>query len=357
MARFPAGSDGPGLGEPGLGPDWHASALAPLALLGYVLIRGCDASVLKWLQERGAATLLRTGGAEDPISFSNVFFFASLATGLVMLLLDRGRVRRQVAQFSAADHGLLIGRAGLGFLLGPIGYFMALQRLSVTSQTLLFTLTLPATAMLAWVVLREPLPPRFGLTLTLLPAGLLISRSMELPAAGAGAATGLDLLGVAWALLSVAAFAAAGVLNRVVAGKGWGMGLTIGLSSLMAALVFGAVTLLVFGPAQFLHLRWWWLMGVLLVYTGGISVGGELMLLASYRGLGAITVALWGNAVVLVALASAHLLLGEPLGPRTLLGAGLILAALLAAGRQRTGEEQPLSQGGRFKGEAPGTSR
>lgn len=117
-------------------PGVHSSALAPLALLGYVLLRGCDASVLKWLQERGAATLLRTGGAEDPISFSNVFFFASLATGLVMLLLDQGSARRQVAQFSAADHGLLIGRAGLGFLLGPIGYFMALERLSVTSQTL-----------------------------------------------------------------------------------------------------------------------------------------------------------------------------------------------------------------------------
>lgn len=331
MNRFSTGID-----QPDERPGWSPGALAPLALLGYVLIRGCDASVLKWLQERGAATLLRTAGAEDPISFSNVFFFASLATGLVMLLLDRGSVRRQLPEFSAADHRLLISRAALGFLLGPIGYFMALQRLSVASQTLLFTLTLPATAFLAKVLLREPLPPRFGLTLTLLPAGLLISRSMDPAAPGSGA--GLDPVGIAWALLSVAAFAAAGVFNRMVADKGWGMGLTIGLSSLIAALVFGAVTLLVFGPSQFLHLRWWWLMGVLLVYTGGISVGGELMLLASYRGLGAITVALWGNAVVLVALASAHLLLGEQIGSRTLLGAGLILAALLAAqpGRART---------------------
>ncbi len=326
MNRFPTGIERPG---------WSPSALAPLALLGYVLIRGCDASVLKWLQERGTATLLRTAGAEDPISFSNVFFFASLATGLVMLLLDRGSVRRQLSQFSGADHLLLISRAALGFLLGPIGYFMALQRLSVASQTLLFTLTLPATAVLARLVLGERLPPRFGLTLTLLPAGLLISRSMDLAAPGSG--RGLDTVGIAWALLSVAAFAAAGVLNRMVADKSWGMGLTIGLSSLIAALVFGAFTLLVFGPAQFLHPRWWWLMGVLLVYTGGISVGSELMLLASYRGLGAITVALWGNAVVLVALASAYLLLGEPLGSRTLLGAGLILAGLLAAQPIRTG--------------------
>lgn len=310
--------------------------LAPLALLAYVLIRGCDASVLKWLQERGAATVLRTGGAEDPISFSNVFFFASLGTGVAMLLVDRGGVRRQWPQLSMADRALLASRALLGFLLGPIAYFLALQRLSVTSQTLLFTLILPLTALLARWLLQEPLPPRFALTLVLLPAGLLISRSMEL--AGT-AGVGLDPLGVCWALLSVAAFALCGVLNRMVAGRPWGVGLTLGLSSLLAALVFGGLTLLVFGPAQFLHLRWWWLMGVLLVYTGGISVGGELMLLASYRGLGAITVAIWGNAGVLVALASAHLLLGEPLGPRTLLGAAVVLAALLAGGTAAAMEE------------------
>ncbi len=307
------------------------TTLAPLALLAYVLIRGCDASVLKWLQERGAATLLRTGGAEDPISFSNVFFFANLATGLALVLLDQGGVRRQLPSLTLSDRWLLMGRAGLGFLLGPVAYFLALQRLTVTSQTLLSTLTLPTTALLAWALLREPLPPRFGVTLVLLPVGLLISRGMEVsPAVGGGA--GLDPLGVGWALLSVGAFAGAGVMNRVVATKGWGTGLTIGLSSLAAALVFGVVTLVAFGPAQFLHLRWWWLMGVLLVYSGGISMGGELMLLASYRGLGAITVALWGNAVVLVALASAHVLLGEPLGPRTLLGAALVLMALLVAG-------------------------
>lgn len=311
------------------------NTLAPLALAAYVLIRGCDASVLKWLQERGAATWLRTGGAQDPISFSNVFFFASLATGLVMVLLDHDRVQRQLPTLTANERWLLVGRALLGFLLGPIGYFLALQRLSVTSQTLLFTLILPATALLAWGTLGEPLPKRFSLTLLLLSAGLLISRTMAMGQEPWTASLGLDPLGILWALVSVAAFAGSGVLNRLVAGKDWGVGLTIGLSSLLASLVFGLLTLLLFGPAQFLHLRWWWLMGVWLVYTGAISVGGELMLLASYRGLGAITVALWGNAAVLVALASAHLLLAEPIGPRTLVGAVLIVAALLAGGASR----------------------
>lgn len=53
------------------GPARGTPLAAPLALLAYVVIRGCDASVLKWLQERGTATLLRTGGADDPISFGN----------------------------------------------------------------------------------------------------------------------------------------------------------------------------------------------------------------------------------------------------------------------------------------------
>lgn len=313
------------------------TALAPLALLAYVLLRGCDASVLKWLQERGAATLLRTGGAEDPISFSNVFFFANLAIGLTVTLFDRKRLLGQWPQLDSADRALWIGRATLGSLLGPIGYFLALQRLSVTSQTLLFTLILPATALLARLLLGEPLPRRFGLTLVLLPAGLLISRSMQglLPSPSGG---GLDPLGVIWALMSVVAFAAAGVLNRLVADKNWGTGLTIGLSSLLASLVFGLITLLLFGPAQFLHLRWWWVMGVLLIYTAAISLGGELLLLLSYRGLGATTVALWGNGGVLVSLLSAHLLLGERLGPHTLAGAALILAALLVA-RSRASTE------------------
>jgi drug/metabolite transporter (DMT)-like permease len=57
-------------------------------------------------------------------------------------------------------------------------------------------------------------------------------------------------------------------------------------------------------------------------------VGSELCLLASYRQLGALAVALWGNGVVVVAILSAHVLLGEPLGPRTLAGSALILSAL-----------------------------
>ena len=52
-----------------------------------------------------------------------------------------------------------------------------------------------------------------------------------------------------------------------------------------------------------MSMRWWWLFGLLLVYTACINLGGELLLLMSYRGLGAITVALWGNGAIFVSLA------------------------------------------------------
>jgi drug/metabolite transporter (DMT)-like permease len=318
------------------------SRLAPLALLGYVLLRGCDATVLKWLQERAAATFLRTAGGENPISFGNVFFYANLATGLVVLLLDRGCLNHQLPRLEVRDRSFLCLRAALGSLVGPISYFLALQRLSVISQTLLFTLILPITALLAKLLLSEPLPKRFGLSFALLPLGLLISRNIDVSLPPAAPWGGLDPIGLALGLLSVLAFSASGVLNRVVVNKGWGVGLTIGLTNLLAALVFGTITLIFYGPEQFLYMRWWWLFGLLLVYTACINLGGELLLLMSYRGLGAISVALWGNGAIFVSLVSAYLLLGEALSLRTLMGAVLILVALVMAGAKPVSEPEAV---------------
>ncbi|MFN6353948.1 MAG: DMT family transporter [Cyanobacteriota bacterium] len=307
---------------------------AGLALLAYVLIKGCDPTLLKWLQERGETAVARYGMQEDPISFCNVFFFASLATGLASLAIDLPGVKRQLSALTSGDRLLLASRAALGFCIGPMAYFLALRRLPVVSLTLIFTLILPVTAVLALVVLREPLPKRFGLSLTLLPVGLWLSSSMAMPMASA-ADRSTSLAGVLWALVSVVAFAIAGVLNRLTAGRPWGLGLSLGVTSLGAAVVFGLISLLLYGPDHFLYLRTWWVVGVLLIYAGVVRLGSELCLLISYRHLGALAVALWGNGVVVVALLSAHLFLGESLGPRTLAGAVGILAALVVSGRDR----------------------
>ena len=79
-------------------------------------------------------------------------------------------------------------------------------------------------------------------------------------------------------------------------------------------------------------MRWWWLLGLLLVYTVCINLGGDLLHLMSYSGLGEITAALWGIGAIFVSLGSAYLLLGEALSVHTLMGALLILGALLLAG-------------------------
>ena len=306
---------------------------ARLALAAYVLIKGCDASLLKWLQERGQLSMARFGMAVDPISFCNVFFFASLASGLVLLLIDLPGVRRQLPALTGGDRWLLASRAALGFCIGPLAYFLALRQLPVVSLTLLLTLILPVTALLARSLLGEPLPRRFGLTLLLLPAGLWLSSAMAgSMSSTAGSTAGNSLGGVGWALVSVLAFACAGILNRLSASRGWGTGLSLGVTSLGAAVVFGLIALLMYGPDHFFFPRLWWVVGVLLGYAGVIRVGSELCLLTSYRQLGALAVALWGNAVVVVAILSAHLLLGEPVGPRTLAGAGLILSALVLGG-------------------------
>ena len=170
--------------------------------------------------------------------------------------------------------------------------------------------------------------------------GLVISRTVDSSLPLSTAWSGLDPIGVALGLLSVLAFSASGVLNRVAVDNGWGIGLTIGLTNLLAAFVFGAITLIFFGPGQFLYMRWWWLLGLLLVYTACINLGGELLLLMSYRGLGAITVALWGNAGIFVSLLSAYLLLGEAINAHTLVGALLILLALVMAGAKPVGTPQ-----------------
>ena len=159
--------------------------------------------------------------------------------------------------------------------------------------------------------------------LTVISQTLLFTCNVELSLSSAAPWSGLDPVGLALGFLSVLAFSAFGVLNRVVVDKDWGACLNIGPWDDHTCF---------FGPEQFLHLHLWWLVGLLLVYTACINLGGELLLLMSYRGLGAITVALWGNAGIFVSLVSAYLLLGEALNARTLMGALLILAALLMAG-------------------------
>ena len=290
-------------------------------LVLYILLGGSNGSVLKALQQAG--NLTHAAGGPEAISFCNVFFFSSLICGLAMVLIDRKDLQSSLPRLQVSDRWLLAGQGFSGFFLGPVAFFLALNRLSVVEATLLFSLTVPTTACAAHWWLKETLPRSFPLTCGLITGGLLFSSH-----GGAASGAGLDSHGVLWALVGVAAFAASGVLARINSQRGWGVGLTVGLNSLVASGVFGLIALVLFGPSHFFYLRLWWVAGVIAGYAALITLGSQWSLVMAYRELGVVPVTLWASLTIVVALTEAHVLLGEALTPQRILGAGLIVVAV-----------------------------
>ncbi|MCT0206402.1 hypothetical protein [Synechococcus sp. CS-1332] len=295
-----------------------------LPLLAYVLLRGLDATVLKGLQVFGALHPVR---GENPISFCNLFFLAQLAVGLAALLPGRRTLRADLAALGPGDRRLLAGDAFLGLFLGPVAYYLALESLSVISQTLLFALVLPASALLARWVLAEALPRSFSISLVLIAAGLL------LPAAATAMAAGRmdQSVGLAWALVGILAYGAASVSGRLIALRSWPLAVSVGVTNLVSALIFGVIALVLFGPHHFLLLQLWWVVGVIGLYALSLPLGRELALRLAYRHLPVAQVSLWSSLSLLVALLSAAVLLGESLQGPSLAGSALVLAGVFAS--------------------------
>lgn len=297
---------------------------AGAALLAlYILLRGTDSTLLKALQQAGAGT--HAAGGPEAISFCNVFFFSSLVCGLAMVWIDRTALAASLPRLQSRDRLLLVLQSFSGFFLGPLAFYLALARLSVVEQTLLFSLTLPCTALAAHLLLREALPRSFAISTGLITLGLWLASS----SGHTTAAAAIDVRGVIWALVGVLAFSISAVLNRLTAQRGWGVGLTVGVSSLAAALVFGVIALRLFGPAHFLYLRLWWVLGVIGGYAMAITLGSQWSLMLAYARLGVVAVTFWSSLTIVVAIATAHGVLGEPLQLSSAVGAALILAATI----------------------------
>jgi len=303
----------------------------------FVLLRGSDSALLKSLQQAGKLT--HAAGGPEAISFCNVFFFSSLICGLAMVLIDRRGIQSDWPRLQGSDRWLLAWQGFSGFFLGPVAFFLALNRLSVVEQTLLFSLTVPTTALAAHHWLREPLPRSFPISCGLITVGLLLSSH-----AGAPAGAGIDGRGVLWALVGVVAFAASGVLARVNSRRGWGVGLTVGLTSLVASGVFAVIALSLFGPSHFFYLRLWWVAGVIAGYGALITLGSQWSLMGAYQALGVVPVTLWASLTIVVSLAEAHLLLHEPISASVIVGSGLILAAIALYQRSNRADAQPTQQ-------------
>lgn len=315
----------------------NVRALLPLGL--YVLLRGLDATVLKGLQDYG---LEHPVAGENPISFCNVFFLAQLSVGLAALLPGRRTLAADLALLGAADRRLLLLNAGLGLFLGPIAYYFALESLSVISQTLLFALVLPLSALLARWLLGEALPAGFWRSLLLIGAGLLLPQAAM--AIGSGRMD--EAAGIAWALVGVLAFAGSAVSGRSIAGRGWPTAVAVGVPTLLSALVFGVFALVLFGPHHFLLLRLWWVIGVIGLYALTLNLGRELALRKAFSRCSVAVVSLWSSLALVVAVLSAALLLGEPLNGPVLAGSGLVLAGVFASRGPRPirSPSSPVSQ-------------
>lgn len=297
--------------------DFSINMNSILVLAIFIFLRGIEGSILKVLQEEGG----------ELISFCNVFFFSSMVTGIAMLLVDRRIIKKDLSRLTRKDRWILFWQGFLGYLLGPIGFYFALEHLTIIEQTLLFSLTIPLSTVAAKIVLNEQLPKQFPLALTLIFIGIIFGSQSS-----AGFMNGdrsLSILGVIWGCFAIFSFATAGVLNRQCSIRGMGVGLTVGVGSTLSAFVFALLALSLYGPGHFITLERWWILGVIVLYAITISLGSQWSLMQSYRSLGVVQISLWSSLTIVVSLAAANFLLGESIGIWAIIGAMLILLGLL----------------------------
>ncbi|EDY38036.1 conserved hypothetical protein [Cyanobium sp. PCC 7001] len=296
------------------------------ALLAYVVLKGLESTVVRGLQLHGARHPV---DGLNPISACNLFFFALLVVGLSLVVADRRNLRRQLPRLGRSQWQLLGLDMLAGSLAGPLGSYMAIESMAVIEKTLVFSLVLPASALLSALWLGETLPRRFWLTTAVIGLGLVLASHSS------GGPMGMHrLAGLGWGALGVAGFSCSAVTARRLGREGLGIGLTTGLPSLLAALVFLATGLVLFGPEHFTHLQLWWVAGVIGLYALTIVLGSEWSLRLSYRRFSVATVAVVGSLTLVVSVLSAAALLGEPLGLPVLTGTALVLVGVLLAVRR-----------------------
>jgi drug/metabolite transporter (DMT)-like permease len=292
-----------------------------IALIGYVLVTGLRSTVLKGLQIHGSANPI---GGENPISFCNVFLVSQLMIGLALIAAEPRDTWVQLGTLNRRQRIQLVADAFFGCFLAPMAFFLALDKLTVITQTLLFALTLPASAILARLWLKEQLPDRFWWSLGLITAGLLVGRLLR-PMSMTSPEMMDQLIGVLWALVAVAATALRNCVRRTMAGNNVCRGLSAGIPNLAGALVFAVIALEQYGPQHFFYLQLWWVMGVIVVYGLTLCLGAEILRQFSQRHYTVGQLGLASSSSLVVTVLTAALLLSEPFHPATMASVMLIL--------------------------------
>lgn len=293
----------------------------------FIVLRGLDSTALKALQLYGANHPV---DGSNPVSFCNVFFFVQLISGVAFLINGRGGLHQQIVNLNNHDRHLLVCDAFLSRFLGPVAYFFSLELLSVITQTLIYALILPISALMARWVIKESLPKAFSTSVLLISSGLLLHQLGHMP----DFEQHDTVMGMGWALVGVMAFSTSALTGRQIAIRHLSATLSIGVGATISALIFGILALLLFGVEHFILLQTWWVIGVLLVYSLTLSFGSELSLRMAYRQTSVATVSLLGSLSIVVAISSATLLLNETIHPGTVMGAMLLATGLILSRHQ-----------------------
>jgi drug/metabolite transporter (DMT)-like permease len=296
-----------------------------LGLLVYVVVSGLRSTVLKGLQIVGAEHPI---GGENPISFCNVFLISQATVGLVIVLADGMRSVRDLALLDRRGRWLIAADAFFGCFLAPMSFFLALDKLSVVTQTLLFSLSLPFTAAVALIWLREKLPDRFWWSLALIVGGLLVGK-LFVPIGMKSGQSATEAVGIIWALVSMSSLALRNSIRRKLAPYPICRGLSAGLPNLAGAVAFAVIALQQYGPQHFFYLSFWWVVGVIGIYSITLCLGSELFRQFCQRRFTVTTVGLASSSTLVVTVLSASVFLGEPLHPATLLSMLMILLGVM----------------------------
>ena len=247
--------------------------------------------------------------------------------GLSLLLTDGGKTRQHLRLLDRQGRWLISCDAFFGCFLAPISFFLALDKLSVVNQTLLFSLTLPATAAVALLWLKEKLPDRFWWSLALIIAGFLVGKLLKPMALGSEPMND-QTTGILWALVSVSATALRNSIRRKLTkypiGKGYRWVYQISRGRLCSQSSPSNNT----APNTFFYLSFWWVFGVIVIYGLTLCLGTEVLRQYVTRHFAVAKVGLVGSATLVVTVLSAAAFLGEPLYPATVASMMLVLAGV-----------------------------
>lgn len=297
------------------------------ALSSYLLLRGIHSTVLSGLQMLGAHHRIN---GENPISFCNVFFFSSLVTGVIALAKGAGSIQAEIEGLRSSTRVLVAIDASLGYTLAPLSYYLTLAHLNVSIQTLLFSLVIPLSAMMARVSIDQALPKKYWLSTALIGAGLVPLAMARGPVADLG----IDPIGLMWAGVSIASYSASSVTNNYLSRQGVSKSILVGVESMAAAIVFAIIALWQYGPHHFLYLEWWWVLSVVGGYAILLPLGIRYLFIQCNQALSVATIGLWSSLCVPIAIGTAAVFLGQAVSAGVAVGSLLTVSGIAIANRK-----------------------